>query len=182
MPVAGAGLVARPRLWAAMSALAVLLPACAVSPPVKTVSLVSLEVAPIHAVVGGKRYVVSDPAALKTLCIPLGPRLGLLQVRSAGEWQLLSEAVPGIGPSPDLRRGTLVGIVCWAGTPIDGTWPVRLDAVRVCSGGGLMTATFQGGTYLPDGTVRLETDYVEGLRSVLVVDVNGTSFYPDDTR
>ncbi len=76
----------------------------------------------------------------------------------------------------------LVGIACWAGTPIDGGWPIQLETVRVQSGGGLLNAKFNGGSYLPDGTARLETDYVKGLATVLVVDIDGTSFYPELSR
>jgi hypothetical protein len=49
----------------------------------------------------------------------------------------------------------------------------------VTDGGGLVNATFAAGSYLPDGTGYAETAYVDGLYAVLVVDVNGTSFYPE---
>ena len=74
----------------------------------------------------------------------------------------------------------MVGIACWAGEPVDGTWPVRVEGVRVQRGGGLVDATFRGGTYLPDGAAYIETAYVVGLRDVLGVQVNGTLFQPSD--
>lgn len=152
---------------------------CAAQRPVTVVTLASLEAAPVEPLNGGQRHVVTDADALRTMCTPLGPRLGLLQVRSRREWDRLAAVAPNIGPCPDLRRGTLVGLACWAGTPLDGGWPIELDGIQLQSGGGLLKARFHGGTYLPDGTARLETDYVQGLGRVLVVDVNGTSFYPD---
>lgn len=125
------------------------------------------------------RLVVADAEALRFLCTPLGPRLGLVEIHSPRQWEFLAQVAPQIGRCPDLRAGTLVGIACWAGTPVDGRWPVQLEAVQVHQGAGLLKARFRGGNYLPDGTARLETAYVEGLRAVLVVDVNGTDFYPN---
>jgi len=157
-----------------------LLPGCLLPPPTKTVTLSALEAAPATPLPGSQRLVASDSPALRSLCTPLGPRLGLLQVRNAADWRLYREVVPTAEKCPNLQRGSIVGIVCWAGTPLDGKWPVRVDAVKVEEGGGLLKARFHGGTYQPDGIAYLETGYVPGLRSVLVVSVNGTSFYPQD--
>jgi hypothetical protein len=155
---------------------------CALQPPTKTVTLTALETAPAEPLPAAQRLVASDSAALRSLCTPLGPRLGLLQVRSADDWRLYRQVVTAKQKCPDLQLGSVVGIVCWAGTPLDGQWPVSVEAVQVEEGGGLLKARFHGGTYQPDGIAYLETGYVPGLRSVLVVNVNGTSFFPQDGR
>lgn len=149
--------------------------------PMRVVTLESLEAAPTKPMRDTQRYVVSDPQTLQRLCTPLGPRLGLLQIKSARDWELLRRLVPEIGPCPDLTHGTMIGLACWAGTPLDGRWPIDLQSIQLRSGGGLISASFHGGTYLPDGTARLETTYVKGLNTVLVVDVDGTSFYPTES-
>jgi hypothetical protein len=126
-----------------------------------------------------RRTVVGDSRALQDVCTPLGPRLGLLQVRSPDQWNRLARILRLTRPCPDFGRGTLVGIVSWAGAPLDGAWPVRLDSVQVADGGGLVNATFSTGSYLPDGTAYAETAFVQDLQAVLVVNVNGTTFYPE---
>jgi hypothetical protein len=167
-------------LLAALFTLAPL-SACTLSTPVRVVTLDSLEAAPAEPIIGAERHLVGNAAALRPLCTALGPRLGLVQIRSRQDWRMLYELAPTLGPCPDLRAGTLVGIACWAGTPVDGEWPVELESIRVQAGGGLLKVHFCGGTYWPDGTACLVTDYVRGLASVLVVDVDGTSFYPDNS-
>ncbi len=124
---------------------------------------------------------VSDAAPLRALCTPLGPRLGLIQVRSATEWEQLARALPQVVHQPGYRTGTLIGLVCWAGTPVDGRWPVHIDRIRAQDGAVHLHADFRPGTYLPDGTARLETAHLGGSATVLAVDVNGTTFFPDET-
>lgn len=166
-------------LLAAAGVLALGLSACTYRAPVRTISLTALESAPSKPITDAARLLVADTEALRKLCTPLGPRLGLVQVRNPQEWALLKRAVPQLGPCPDFNAGIVIGLACWAGTPVDGTWPVELESIQLRQGGGLLRARFEGGTYLPDGTARLETDYVKGLRAVLAVDINGTSFYPE---
>ena len=159
--------------------VALMLPACrSVSAP-RTITLAALEQAPTATATTYEHVVVANPQPLRALCTPLGPRLGLVQIRSAQQWALLAQAAPHLRPCPDLRRGILVGLVCWAGTPVDGHWPIRIDGVQVREGAGLVRADFRGGTYLPDGVTFLETAHVPGLAVVLAVDVNGATFYPE---
>lgn len=158
--------------------LLALCPACAHLSAPGTITMATLESAPPVQTTASRRIVVADPAALRDLCTPLGPRLGLLQVRSETEWRRVLRAAPDLGPAPDFRQGILIGLACWAGTPVDGHWPVHINAVQVHDGAGLVTSAFQGGSYLPDGTAVLETAHVRGLAAVLAVDVNGTTFYP----
>ena len=138
-----------------------------------------MEKAPAATAIAYEHIVVADPLPLRELCIPLGPRLGLIQIRSTRQWELLARAAPQLGQCPDLSRGILVGLICWAGTPLDGHWPIRLDSVQVRDGAGLVRADFRGGTYLPDGVAFLEIAYIPGLATVLVVNVNGATFYPE---
>lgn len=167
------------RLPAGLASLAVLLAACNTAPKPKTITMAALESAPSAPTAGIERLIVSDPLALQEMCTPLGRRLGLVQVRCRSDWIRLARAVPQIGPCPDLRHGMLVGLACWAGTPVDGHWPLRIDAVRVHDGAGLVEADFHGGSYLPDGTTFLEIAHVAGMSAVLAVDINGTTFYPE---
>jgi hypothetical protein len=146
------------------------------------VSLESLETAPLRRIHHVQRHVVKDGAGLAQLAIHLGPRLGLIEIRNEQQWQALNEAVGGRLRRRDFSRGTLVGLASWAGTPVDEEWPIVLQTVQLSEGGGLLQSHFHGGTYLPDGTAYLETAYIENLRAVLVVDVDGTSFYPDELR
>lgn len=164
------------RLAAAAAAAAA---GCTTAPPVRTIGLDELETASPVAATDFSRALVPDGPALRELCTPLGPRLGLLQIGSREQWLALARIVPRLGPCPNFSRGMIVGVACWAGLPADGRWPLRIEGIRVCRGGGLVSATFEPGTYLPDGTAYLETAYVDGLRTVLAVDINGTSFYPD---
>lgn len=119
---------------------------------------------------------VTDPAALRPLYQPLGRRWGLIQVRDAEQWAQLARAVSGLGPSPDLQRGLVVGLVCQTGTPVTGDCPVHWDATRVFDGGGLIEARFASGNYRPDGATYLQAVYVEGLAGTLVVSMDGVAY------
>jgi hypothetical protein len=110
---------------------------------------------------------------------PLGGRLGLFQIRSAKEWEVLRRRAPELGPCPDLRRGIVVGLASHAGLPLNGAWPIHLETVRVHNGAGFAIAHFQGGSFLPDGTTYLETAQFDGLTAVLMIEINGTRFYPE---
>jgi len=162
-----------------VAAAALLQGACDTLPPTRTITLSALENAPPRPASADERIMVPDAEALMRLCTPLGPRLGLLQVRSSEEWDRLAQIVPWLGHCPDLRHGILIGLACWAGTPVDGQWPIRIDSVQVTEGAGLVRACFHSGSYLPDGVAYLEIAHVKGLAAVLVVDVDGTTFYPD---
>lgn len=154
------------------------LPACRFLLPPQRIALSDLEAAPPCPPAQRQQALVADVARLRPLCTPLGRRLALIQIRTLRDWDRLRESVPGLGPCPDLNRGSVVGLVSLAGTPLDGGWPVSLETVQVYDGGGLVRARFYGGTYWPDGTAYLETGYVPGLYAVLAVDINGTAFYP----
>lgn len=161
------------------AATACLLSACHLGPREKTVRLADLEHAPPAVLARPQRVGISDPEALRELCSPLGPRLGLLQVRSVADWNRLARIAPALGRCPDLQCGIVIGLACWAGTPLDGRWSIHIAAVRVHDGAGLIQAEFQGGTFQPDGTAILETAHVPGLAAVLAAEVNGTTFCPE---
>lgn len=149
-------------------------------PPARIVRLADLECSPARTPTEPRRCFVREPDALQSLVHPLGRRLGLLEVTSAEQWRELAQAVPGIGSSPDLTHGIVVGLVSVSGTPVDGGPPFRLQAIRVHDGAGLVQAQFNSGTYLPDGSAYLEMTYVNGLRSVLVVNVNGVDYVAEE--
>lgn len=153
-------------------------PACTWHPPRRTISLQTLITAPTLERLPTRQYIAADPAALRPLSQSLGGRITLIQVCNRHDWELLGQAVGHIGPCPDFQRGIVVGLVCQAGTPLDGRWPFGWEAVRVHEGAGLLEASFAGGSYLADGTTYVETAYVEGLSAVLVVAIDGNRFYP----
>lgn len=158
--------------------LLLIIPACYRTPQARTVQMSSLAHARPTSPARTQRIIVADPAYLRAICQPLGPRLGLVEIHTPAEWALLRQTSPGLGPCPNLDAGICIGLASWAGKPVDDDWPLTIDSVRIDNGGGLVQATFQGGSYLPDGSAYLETMHVSGLRSVLAVEINGTTFYP----
>jgi hypothetical protein len=154
------------------------LAACSIQPAQERLTIHSLEMAQKVCPEAPRRAIVSDCAALQDLCYPLAGRLGLLQVHSPDDWSRLIQVAPELGPCPDFSRGMVVGVVSWAGLPLDGEWPIALEDVRCCHGAGLVSAHFRGGSYLPDGTTYLEAAFLEDLEAVLILDVNGVRFYP----
>lgn len=155
------------------------LSACGARTRARAISVHTLELAPPVEPGRTRRALVSDPTRLGRLYCPLGPRLGLIQVRSPRQWETLRRCAPELGPAPDFREGIVVGLASRAGLPLDGSWPIHLQSVRVHSGAGFATGRFKGGTFLPDGTTYLETAQFDGLNTVLMVEVNGTRFYPE---
>lgn len=154
------------------------LASCSVGVRTLHVSEPSLEVAPEAGTRELARGVLADPAPLSRLYVPLGQRMGICQIRSAGDWSSLREAMPQLGAEPDFTRGIAIAIISCAGQPLSGDWPISLDSVRVSQGGGYVCANFEGGTYLPDGMSYVDVAHVPGLTDVLMVDVNGVRFYP----
>ncbi len=154
---------------------------CAAPVPTRTVTLAALEEAPA-AQTSAAHWLVANINALRTLCAPLGPRLGFLQVQTPDEWERLANAAPQLRETPGFGRGVLIGVASWAGTPVDRAWPVHIQRVRVYHGAGLVEARFHPGTYLPDGTAYLETAHVNGLEKVLAVRVDGSLYYPTTIR
>ncbi len=151
---------------------------CRASHACRTVTEQQLESQPPKEVSDALRVPVADPGALRSLCVALGPRLGLVQVKTAADFVRLRRAAPAIGDCPDLNRGTLVGLVCWDGTSLSAPVALELESVRVYDGGGLLEARYVGGSHLPDGSAELVVTYVPGMANVLIVSVNGSRFYP----
>lgn len=168
---------ARFRLGLGLAALE--LASCASQPRVVAVSVEALESAAEVGPILTERSIITDADALQSFYVALGPRMGLVQVHNGADWDRLREVAPEIGDCPNLARGSVIGIVCRTGTPLDGDWPIELNAVRITDGAGFVCASFHGGSYLPDGAAFLEATYVEGLNSVLMVDVNGVRFYTE---
>jgi hypothetical protein len=163
---------------AAALALLLLAATAGCNRPGRTITLSTLENAPAAVPVRNEQRIVTNPAALQSLCVSLAPRLALLQVRNAADWRRLNAAVPNLGPTPDFRTGMVVGLVSHSGTPLGDDWPVRVGLVHIADGAGLIEGEVHGGTYLPDGTAYAEIAHVPGLRAVLAVELNGTTFIP----
>lgn len=166
-------------LWPTFCALA-LLTACSARPRTIEVSVHALSNAPSAPPIRRDFAVVCDESAIHDMITPLGKRLGLIEIVSPQAWDRLRSATAGIGKCPDLRRGIVVGVVSSAGKPIDADqWPIELSNVRLLEGAGFVTAEFAGGNYQPDGTSYVALAQVDGLHSVLLVEVNGVRFYPN---
>gem|GEM_PF-1120490 len=172
-----APLLARNALVLAASAALIGLTACAPAAlgPRRIVSLAELESSPPRAPAGLLCRAVDEPIALQPLIHPLGRRLWFLEVTNVEQWRQLAQAVPEVGPCPDFRRGTVIGVVS-RGTRLDGAAPFWLQTIRVHNGAGLVELSFNPGTYLADGSAYLEMTYVTGLRNVLVVNVDGFDY------
>lgn len=160
-------------------ALAVLaLPGCGPAGAGRTFRVRELEDACPTAAQPLARLVASQPDALHRRAQALSPRLALLQVRSPAEWRRLQRLEPRVGPPPDFSRGIAVGLITRTGTPLAGDWPIAIEAAQVCDGAGLLHGRFNGGTFLVDDTAYLDLVFVEGLAAVLIVDVDGSRYFP----
>lgn len=121
---------------------------------------------------------LSELESLGGLYTPLGPRLGLIQVHSGDEWRRLSQVAPWLPVEPNWGNGSYVGLVSYAGQPIDGEPPVKLRYVRIFEGAGLVMGEFSSGSYLPDGSAYLTGTYVPGLKHVLLVEISDVRYRP----
>ncbi|MFH1746720.1 MAG: hypothetical protein ABIG44_06710 [Planctomycetota bacterium] len=154
-------------------------PACTWQTVRRTVTLSALEAAPQVYPTNHCRRIAIDPSALQPVARPLSERIALVQVHSPMEWDQLCQATGAVASCPDFSRGMIVGLISQTGTPLDGSWPFEWGSVHVHEGAGLLRVHFTGGSYFPDGTTYVETAYVENLGALLVVDINGDRFYPN---
>lgn len=154
------------------------LSACSALPRSRVVSLHSLESAPPAAHLASSRWLVADPSALARVRTPIGTRLDLIVVRCERDRQALRRALGTDIPPMDFSQGILVGVASRAGLPLSGGWPLHITALRIFDGAGLLSATFDSGTYLPCGAAMLEAAFVPGLSDVLALEINGERFYP----
>jgi hypothetical protein len=159
--------------------LAAALTSCRATPAVRYVSADSIEAGITAAPTSTRRAMVLDPGPLGELYTPLGRRLGLIHIRDESDWARLCRAVSDPGPMPAFDRGSVVALVTRTGLPIDGQWPITIEHVRLCGGAGMICGSFHGGSYLADGATYAEIAFVETLRDVLIVDVNGVRYYPE---
>ncbi len=120
----------------------------------------------------------ADAQILRQLCRPLERGLGLIEIRDRLHWAALTHAAPGLGPCPDLTRGSAVCLASWLGERIDGSPPAQIDSVQVHRGAAKVSATFVGGNYHPVAAGFVDVVYVPRLREVLVVEINGTPYFP----
>lgn len=159
----------------------VLLPLSGVScgsshgPRLTTQELTAAPVAPMEVPQFGP---LSDIPSLGSIYTPLGPRLGLVQVSTAREWQRLRAAAPWLLDEPHWETGSFVGMVSHAGQPLDDDPPIKLRYVRVLEGAGLVLGDFSSGSYLPDGSAYLTGTYVSGLKQVLLIEISDVRYRP----
>ena len=157
--------------------LLVALPSCATRISVTHISLRALETAPSSRPRERTRAIVSDVDKLGSLHHPLNANIGIVQIRSIADWRRLNEVAPQPGPPPDFSRGIVVGVLSRAGMPIDGGWPASIESVQMVDSAGLLVSHFHSGCYLPDTTAYLESAFIEGLHTLLVVDIDDLRFY-----
>jgi len=125
------------------------------------------------------RAVLGDPAGLAPLYRPLSARLGVLTVRDDADWRILAAAIPTLGPCPDLAGGAVIGLATEAGTPVDGAWPLQVTGAHLVGRAAVLEAGLQGGAYLPNGIICIETVYVPGARQIVAIDLDGWRQYLD---
>lgn len=152
--------------------------ACSAVPHERVVSVQQLERASPCTESALGRALVSDPRRLAGMMSVLSPRLAVVQACSDAEWRLLQATAPELAGRPDFSRGMVIGVLTAAGSSLDGRWPIRIESVRVFDEAGYVCATFEGGSYLPDGVAYVEAAYVPGLKAVVMLDVNGVRYYP----
>lgn len=145
----------------------------------QTIRMQVLESAPPAETIETHRVVLGELSSLADLYRPLCPRLGVIQVTRAKDWQRLARAAPGLGSCPDFSQGAVVGIVSRAGTPLDGIWPIEITQTRSAQGAGYVCAEFRPGTYLADGVACVTLVQYRGLDRVLMADVNGLRYFTD---
>lgn len=168
--------------------------ACSTLPGPRGISLVALEQAEAVEPARVERWRVADADLLAPVSTPLGPRMMLVELRSAADWRRFVDAL-GVSPTspaahaaesdlvaPDFSRGMVVGVVSRLGEPLADDWPVSVDSVRSHDGAGFLAVRFAPGNYRPDGAAFAETAFVEGLAAVLAVEINGDRFYPGHAR
>ena len=155
------------------------LTSCNTQPGPRAVTVQSLEIAPVEPPARIRRAVLSDWTELKPLYFPLGRRLGMFQIRNSRDWERLRAAAPVLGPPPDFNSGIVVALASHAGMPVDGAWPIHLDSIRIHNGAGFACGSFSGGSYLPNGVTYVETAQYDGLACVVMVEIDGTRFYPE---
>lgn len=158
--------------------------ACGCQPAVRVhlVSRKALESAEPITPEAVRRYRLRDVAALTPLYQPLGQRVGLLLIRNREEWRTFAAATGATGPMPDFRAGPLVGLVTLCGTPLGEEWPLVIEAVRLFDQAGMIEAKFNGGCFHCDGAAQATIAQVPDLKAVLLVRIDGVSFYPPGAR
>lgn len=182
-PIAGPpsafGRFSRLQALAAIAAgLALAISGCNFRPAVRYVRSEVLQHAPAWLPDETRAAIVADPDSLRAQEIPLGGRLTFVQARTAQEWESLRRCAPDIGACPDLLHGVAVGVVASTGLPLDGHCPLKIVGLRTTSGAGMLHVDYEGGTFLADGTTYLELAIVPIRTTILIVDVNGSLYYP----
>lgn len=125
-----------------------------------------------------QRSLVADPERLLSLSAPLARRLALIEVHDDRVWQALRAAAPGLRGAPDFRRSAVVGLIALAGQRVDRRWPIHLQVAQVSDGAALISGSFEGGAYQPNGVMFVEVAEIAAFRRVVAVDVNGTRYFP----
>ncbi len=159
-------------LYGFVAAANLLLPASCTPGP-RQVALRQLADPANEVRVARRRAVLRDYEPVAPLVTPLAGHIGLLRVRDEQEWDRLSRAAQALGPRPDFRAGSIVGVVSRCGSRVDGSWPIELQGVHVRERLGMVVAASQSGCYLPDAVTQVEFAWVAGLSRVAVVDIDG---------
>ncbi len=153
--------------------------ACSAPGPARVVSAVELSEAARAATLPAGRSVVTDVSRLQPLLTRVAPELGVIQVRTPADWELLRSVAPALGPPPALEHGMVVGLVSLLGRPLGVDFPIEIHAVRVLDRAGCVSGTLTPGTFFPDALAFVDTAYVPDLHAVVMMEVNGIRYYPE---
>ncbi len=150
----------------------------------RTISIGALEAAPVtsRASIQTRHGVLVDYQTVRSMCVPLTARFSLIQIHDSQDWETLASAAPSIGAPPTFVDGGVVGLVSRMGTPTAGGSPIAFRGARVAEGAGLISYTFAGGSYFPDGACYISLAHVPNLDAALVIEINGTRFYPQNGK
>lgn len=157
-----------------------LIPACAANWNQRVVTLAELRASPAQASLCARRAVVFDLAPLADLLRPVTPRVSLIDIDSRGAWQRVRTLAPDLGPCPDLSRGRICILAAQLGDPLDGAWPLTIDAGRLRHGAALLSARTSPGTYFATSATYLQAAQFPNLAAVVIVEINGQRYTPGD--
>lgn len=162
-------------------AIAAIAPYCAscVTIAGRPVTPAALDLVPAVSPLARQRAIVCDFAELAPIYHPLNENLGMLEVRTARDWDCLRRAAPELRKPDNFSRGTLIAIISHCGTPVDGTWPVRITSVRARDGMGVMATDFTSGCFYPDAVTHADAAFIEGNLQIVAVDVCQIRYIPE---
>lgn len=125
---------------------------------------------------------LTEPERLQPRSARINERVAVLIIRSARDWDELHRAAPAIGDCPDLHAGLVAGLVCSAGTPLEGGWPLRLWTEPDGVGQARLVADWTPGTYFADGATCVLLLQLPGVQTIAGVELDHVLYERPDTH